>query len=40
MSDSDGELTIEPMKFESILQANVPKGRGRQAQGDHLPAVE
>src|ERR1700722_7668267 len=24
---SDGEFTPEPMKFESVLQANVPKGR-------------
>ena len=27
MGDNNSELTIEPMKFESILQANVPKGR-------------
>jgi hypothetical protein len=24
---SDTEFTLEPMKFESVLQANVPKGR-------------
>ena len=24
---SDGEFSPEPMKFESVLQANVPKGR-------------
>ena len=24
---SDGEFTTEPMKFESVLQADVPKGR-------------
>jgi hypothetical protein len=24
---SDGESVLDPMKFESILQANVPKGR-------------
>ena len=24
---SEGEITLDPMKFESMLQADVPKGR-------------
>lgn len=25
--ENDGELTVVPMEFESVLQVNVPKGR-------------
>jgi hypothetical protein len=25
--ENDGELKIQPMEFESVLQTNVPKGR-------------
>jgi hypothetical protein len=27
MGSDDGEFVAEPMKFESVLQVNVPKGR-------------
>jgi hypothetical protein len=33
---SDGEFTPEPMTFESVLQANVPKGR----DGKHKEIVK
>lgn len=32
MADN-GELNLEPMKFESILQAHVPKGRDGKHKG-------